>query len=242
MRTESEVESFKAEAIRIVLDCQEPECDGSLDSDCICVRKYQFEIEAYEACIPQDFWYTKTSDVTVNTENFKKYVKKYVVKLGVAHRKGYGLVFTGSNGVGKTTFLSYIGANAIRKGRTSYYSTVPELDHDLKKGFDDTHAKFRLEVMLTSDFLLLDEMNKETFKDIEKPTWFKTQLERILKKRFDENKPVLMATNATPSQLIATYGPTFASMLSGKYRVVVMTPGDIRPMLSKKMLKEMDYE
>jgi DNA replication protein DnaC len=238
VRTEEEVESFRSEAAMIVSNCKK--CDGSLTNDhCDCVRRYHFEIEAYEACIPRDFWYYKTSEVTVNKSTFKKYVKEYVKKLNVAHRSGYGLLFSGSNGVGKTTFLSYIASNAIRKGKSSYYTTMPQLDHDLKLGWDDRASRDRMEVMFTSDFLVIDELNKEFKKEVDKPNWINTQLERILKKRYDENKPVLMATNATVRELKEIYGPTISSLISGKYKVIPMTPGDNRPKLAKKMESDM---
>ena len=241
MRTEAEVESFKAEASEVVRDCKS--CNNSFTNvECDCVRTYLFEVEAYEACLPRDFWYIQTKDVTVNASVFEEYIKKYVKKLSIAHKNGYGLLLTGSNGVGKSTFLSYIGANAIRQGKSVYYTTMPQLDYDMKLGFEDNKAKSRLEVMLTSDFLILDEMNKEVFKDLEKPTWFKTQVERLLKRRFDECKPVLMASNARLSVISATYGPTVASMISGKYQVVLMEPGDARPKLSLKMKKDMNFE
>lgn len=240
MRTEAEVESYRAEASRIVRECKK--CDGSLDNtNCDCVRKYHFEVAAFEACIPRDFWFTTTSDITVNVEVFKKYIKKYVARLNVAQTKGYGFLLSGSNGCGKSTFVSYVLANAIRRGRSTYYTTLPQLDHDMKRGFDDVSAKDRLEVMLTSDFLVLDEMNKEFFKDAEKPAWIKTQIERLLKRRYDENKAVLMATNATMSQFAMTYGATVASLIAGKYQVLAMEPGDARRKMGKKMLKDMSF-
>lgn len=241
MKSEAEVEAFRVEASKLVRHC--PKCDGSLANlDCDCVQRFHFEVEAYEACIPQDFWYAKSADITHNTKVFKRYVKAYVKRLSVAQRRGYGLLFSGSNGVGKSMFISYILANAIRRGRSAYYTTLLGLDHDLKRGFDSTEARARLELMLTSDFLGLDEMTKEVFKSIDKPTWLKTQIERILKQRFDENKPVLMATNASGHQIHEVYGSTIASLIEGKYRTLFMEPGDVRKTLSKRMSYDMGWD
>jgi len=241
MKLETEVEAFRAEASRLVSAC--PKCDGSLTNlDCDCVRKYHFEVEAYEACIPQDFWCTKSEDITHNVKTFNKYVKRYIKRLSVAQRRGYGLLFSGANGVGKSMFISYVLANAIRRGRSAYYTTLVGLDHDLKRGFDEPEARERLEYMLTSDFLGLDEMTKEVFKSIDKPTWLRTQVERILKQRFDENRPVLMATNASGTQIAEVYGTTIASLIEGKYKTLFMEPGDVRRTLGKRMTSEMGWD
>lgn len=241
MKSEAEVEAYRVEASKLVRECAE--CDGSLTNlGCGCVRRFHFEVEAYEACIPQDFWYTKSEDITHNLKVFKRYVKRYVKRLSVAQRGGYGLLFSGSNGVGKSMFISYVLANAIRRGRSVYYTTLLGLDHDIKRGFDDPAARERLEYMLTSDFLALDEMTKEVFKSIDKPTWLRTQVERILKQRFDENKPVLMATNASGAQIQEVYGSTIASLIEGKYQTLFMEPGDVRRTLGKRLSADMGWD
>lgn len=240
MRSEAEVSDFRREAGLAVASCKE--CDGSLaNTECGCVRKYHFEVEAYEACLPRDFWYIKSRKVRHNVDVFNDVVKQYVSRLSVAQRRGYGLLFSGSNGVGKSMFMSYVLANAIRRGRSAYYTTLLNLDHDLKSGFDDPERRQRLELMLTSDFLGLDEMTKEAFRSLDKPTWIKTQIERILKHRFDENKPVLMATNASGAQLKEVYGPTIASIVAGKYQVAMMEPGDVRAVVGRRAVKDMGY-
>lgn len=241
MRDEQEVDDFRAEASDLVTRCRD--CKGSLANlACACVRRFHFEVEAFEAGIPRDFWYVKSDDVTHNVRVFTRYIKPYVARMNKAHRHGYGMLLSGPNGVGKTMFMSYILTNVIRRGKSAYYTTLLQLDHDLKRGFDSPAARARLDLMLTSDFLGMDEMTKEQFRSLDKPTWMKTQVERILKQRFDESKPVLMGTNASPGGLAEVYGPTIASVIAGKYRTVVMEPGDVRRQLSKKMSADMGWD
>lgn len=241
MKTLQEVEDFTAEASRRVYEC--PDCDGSLDNlECACVRRFHFEVAAFEACVPRDFWTVRAGDVEFNTKAFNGFVRPYVQRLAKAHANGYGLLFAGDNGVGKSMFMSYVLTTAIRRGRTAYYTTMLKLDHDLKAGFENPAARERLDFMLTSDFLGLDEMGKEQLKALEKPTWFKTQVERILKQRFDESKPVLLATNLGRSALGQAYGATIESIINGKYQFVTMEPGDIRARLAKKMAADMGYD
>lgn len=239
MKTEQEVNAFKAEASKAVYACAR--CDGALGGDCPCVSQFNFQTDAFEACIPRDFWEVTSGDVEFNTDAFKTYVQPYARHLNKAHKHGYGLLFSGSNGVGKTMFMSYVLTHAIHSGRSTYYTTMLQLDHDIKRGFRDLEAQQRLEWMLTSDFLGLDEMGKEQFKSTDQPNFIKTQIERILKQRFDASKPVLLATNLNTTSLGKIYGDTILSIIGGKYQQVIMEPGDIRKRLAKKMTDDMGY-
>ena len=100
MRTEDEVADFKTRAFRqYVLKCKT--CKGQ-DVNCDCREKHSIAVAAYEACVPQDFWWAKDDDVTNNRLVFDRTVVPYVKKIKTALRNGYGLLFLGDNGVGKT--------------------------------------------------------------------------------------------------------------------------------------------
>lgn len=195
---------------------------------------------AFEACIPRDFWKVRSKDVTHNKDVFKGIVAPYCERLDVARRDGYGLLLLGDNGVGKTMFLSFVLVRAIRAGYSTYYTTLPQLDHDLKRGFHDRALAARLEWLLTSDFLAIDEMAKEKFKSGD--SYIRTQAERILKERFDESVPTLIATNADLSALEEVYGTSLTSILSGKYQMATMAPGDFRKKIGARMRKRMRYD
>ena len=234
------MDAFKHEASQKVSGCNR--CNGALDVECECTAKFRFEVEAFEACIPRAFWYVSPEDVEFNTRPFNETVLPYAKRLSTAHREGYGLFFHGSNGVGKTMFMSFVLTRAIRRGKSVYYTTLLQLDHDIKKGFDDREASVRLDLMLTSDFLGFDEMGKESMDATGKPKFIRGQVERILKQRFDDSKPVLLATNLSESHLTQTYGGTIMSIIKGKYKKVEMEPGDIRGKFKDKMSREMGFK
>jgi DNA replication protein DnaC len=237
VRSQIDVDEFAQNSRhRIVHGCKL--CQGT-DISCACWRKQDFIVKAYEACIPKDFWFTKKEDIDHNVEVFKDVILKYIGHLTKALNKGYGLALLGDNGVGKTYFLSYILAQAIRKGRTVYYTTMPQLDYDIKRGFDDKKIAARLDFMLTSDFIAIDELGKEKYKA--GTTFTDTQFERILKRRCDDGNPVLIATNMDFQEVIEQYGPTVGSIIEGKLQPVQIPPGDYRKRLAKKMAKDMDY-
>lgn len=239
MRTEEEVSDFRARAFqRIVTRCEA--CNGGDDLDCECRKKHDRIVAAFEACIPQDFWWIKESDVTNNLTVFNEVVKPYVDKLNKALRRGYGLLFLGDNGVGKTYFISYILMAAIRKGRSTYYTTMPDLDYNIKRGFKNAEIEERLHWMLTSDLLAVDEVGKERAKSSN--AYMDAQVERLLKRRIDDSKSILLATNMDMDSLDKAYGPTVASMLAGKFQSLTMEPGDFRSMVRERMIEEMGYE
>lgn len=239
MRTEIEVEEYRQKArTEIVISCKK--CNMGADPDCSCHQRFALNVAAFEACVPRDFWTVTADDVKHNKVAFDTSVKTYVGGLKRALKRGYGLMFLGPNGVGKTMFVSYVLVETIRRGRTAYYTTLPQLDYDLKRGFNDDKARERLDWLLTSDFLAIDEVGKELFRG-DQGGWVKTQLERILKQRFDESMPVLLATNMDYETVEKTYGPTMTSIFNGKYQQVLMLPGDWRENLRKKMQKDMKY-
>lgn len=238
MRTEEEVAEFQAQMVRsIVHECRK--CHGA-DPECSCGVRSATAVAAYEACVPRDFWGIKPSDITHNIEIFRGVVQKYVGRLDKALSRGYGLVFLGDNGVGKTYFMSYVLMEAIKAGRTAYYTTLPQLDHDIKRGFNDPSAERRLAWLLTSDFLALDELGKEQHKRGQ-TSYTDTQVERILKQRCDDSLPVFIATNLDHEALLGAYGPTVGSIIGGKFQTVVMEPGDYRVKMSAKMTDDMGY-
>jgi hypothetical protein len=236
MRSEQEVQDFKSRAQLEVYNCKR--CQGK-DPSCACFSRMAFRVSCFEACIPRDFWGVLPTDISHNREVFDNVVRPYCDNMVKARLRGYGLLLLGDNGVGKSMFISYILTRTLSHGFTAYYTTLPRLDFDIKRGFNNPEHAERLQWMLTSDFLAIDEMGKEQFRTGD--SYIKTQVERILKERFDESLPTLIATNAALDSIEEIYGTTLTSILLGKYQTVTMVPGDFRAELRKRMVKEMGY-
>lgn len=234
MRTERDVDDFAIEARRRLDAC--PLCKG-LSFKCPCIAKAELSIRAFESCIPRDFWGYKAKDVKFNRDIFDEIIVRYCNKLNTALSKGYGVLLLGDNGSGKTMFLSYILMAVCRKNLTAYYTTTTQLAHDIKKGFGSRPDVERLEWYLTSDFLVIDELAKERFK--EGDSFIRVELERILKERYDNARPTLIATNANMRELEEFYGSTMISILTGKYETGTMQPGDFRHRMRNQMQEDM---
>lgn len=238
MRTKEEVEQFEfLHKMGSVYCCKI--CRGK-DSRCSCYAKHNVAVAAYEACIPQDFWSVKKEEIDNNVDVFKNTVEVYVKNINKALRKGYGLLFIGDNGVGKTHFISYILMEAIKKKRSVYFTTMPKLDLNIKRSYKKDDIDKRLQYMLSSDFLAIDELGKERVKSDNK--YMDAQIEQILKSRLDDSMPMLLASNMDLQSLEEAYGPTVSSMLVGKFQIVMMEPGDYREKMRERMIEDMGYE
>ena len=205
-----------------------------------CANKGAIAMAAYEGCIPKDFWDIKASSIRYNREVFDEVVMKYVKSMATALQNGFGLFFFGDNGVGKSYFINYVLMEAVRRGKSVYYTSLPQLDYDIKRGFNDHKHAMRLEYMFTSDFVAIDEIGKVRTKN--NSDFMTIQLERILKKRFDDSMPTLLASNMDADGIEKEYGTTISSVVYGKYEQVYMSPGDYRLELAKDMQDKMGYD
>lgn len=197
-----------------------------------------YRLACFEACVPRTFWNVSSVQVTYNESVFRSVVVRYRKRLKRALRDGYSLLFVGDNGVGKTMFISYLLTQAIKRGFTAYYTTLTMLDADIKRGFRDREADLRLQALLDSDFIAIDEVGKESYK---RDGYTSSQFESLLKRRYDDGEPVLLGSNAAHDDLCKMYGATVESMIDGRYQVVSLEPGDCRRMHKRQMKRAMRF-
>ena len=217
------------------------------DSTCDCRREFRTEIKAFEACIPKKFWNITREDVIHNEEIFDEVIAKYCEpdRLRVAGNEGFGLYLTGENGCGKTMFLSYILMHIIKNTRASaYYTTALQLDHDLKLGFKDVTSQHRLERYMTSHFVVIDEVGKETFRKGD--SFNRREFEYWLRAREERSYPTFLASNLELKAIRRSvedggYGETIGSLIEGNMLEVTMEPGDMRKMKGANLRKKMGF-
>jgi DNA replication protein DnaC len=193
----------------------------------------------YQACIPKSFWDVKGTDVRRNKKAFKMVILTYIKKWRVALRNGYGLILCGDNGTGKTLFLSFILTQMIKRDCSAYYTSVAQLDVDIKSSFNDNERARRLDRLLDCDFLAIDEMGKEHVKD---NSYLRSRLELLLKTRFDNGDPTLIASNLDLESLESHYGSSITSMFRGKFNFVPLICPDYREQATELMKERMGFK
>lgn len=219
MRTEEEVQRFYEDQID-----QFPEVQAIYYTAC------------YEGCIPRQFWSVSSEQVRFNKDVFRGPILNYCKKWRRARRHGYGLILTGSNGGGKTFFSCFVLTQMIKRECSVYYTTSMQLDIDLKRGFRDAIWERRLDSMLESDFLVIDELGKEKGKD---DGYFRARLELLLKSRCDNGDPTIIVTNLDDEAIVDMYGDSVQSIFNGKYETVMLKHGDYRRALAVRRQKTM---
>lgn len=222
MRTEVEVEQFLAHVLQ-----KYPE------------EQAMYYARCYDACIPKLFWDVRGDQVVHNKGVFRDIVLRYCQKWRRALKHGYGLMLIGDNGTGKTMFLSFVLTQMIKREASVYYTTLPQLDVDIKRGFRDKEIEARLVEMFDSDFVVIDEVGKE-YKA--KEAYIKTRFELAVKARYDNGDPTLFGSNYSLSSLVEEYGSSVASMWKGRTKVATLAFGDQRKLTTKKMEEDMGFE
>lgn len=221
MRTREEIENFCA----------------NLDESDYC----NIDVDLFESCIPFSYWKIDKKDIFFNRDIFNNYIEKYIENLETAIDNGFSIICMGDNGCGKTMFMSFILNEVLKYGYSAYYTTVLDMFLNFQRGMrNDKHMELILE-MLESDFLVIDELSKEQYKNTD--NWARTQIERILKRRYDNNQPTLIGSNADLESLGNVYGSSVESILtSEKYLQLVFDSGDCRKKDVYEMNKLMGYD
>lgn len=190
--------------------------------ECKCSKKFTKAMSLIEANIPEDMWRInrkgnvvedeRVKDLTLRRSvSLKKTIEKFMNSLEVMRKKGYGFVFSGPNGTGKTFFGCKIIIYALRKGYTVHYIMFYDFIEMLKE-FDDDFVYSVIDEMLAVDFLFIDELGKE----YKTSQFVLTNLEKLLKNRRSKKKPTIFATNMTQEEIRKKYGPSVESLVESR--------------------------
>lgn len=233
MRTREQVKNYYERQIQYHLrNCQ--------DENCNCFKTAILKKRIYESCIPDSFCDIQPSDIKHNIEMFNRVIQKYVKNLKKAKENSYGLILSGNNGVGKTYFISYILKEVIKQGWHAYYTTLPNLDYNLKRSMGDRGLQDRLHKMLQSDFLAIDELGKE-YRTGKEESWIVNRFSEIINERNYGGRPTLLASNLTIEKISELYGKSLKSKLKEKFIVVQINGSDYRNVKYEDMKKDMGY-
>lgn len=210
-----------------------PEVNRGVPNPCRCMRVLDYLGNLIEVGIPEHYWALGLKEMTIAPQ-YKKLVQWYNSRMERAAAKGLGLVFLGSNGIGKTSLMCEIGKEAVVNGYKVRYLTVQAyVDSVRVEPIDLSDAKF----------VLLDELDKVYIAKVS--DYAVKQTEELLRKLTSQNKCLILCSNFDIDSLRDTFGESLVSLLNRYAKLVNVTGEDYSRKLQDRwehsMESELDY-
>lgn len=160
----------------------------------------------------------------------KDFVKNYLDNIDEMFEKNKGIIFFGSNGVGKSFLANLIVKEAYRHRYTSRRVTFVDYINLYTKiwGIKDEEQREEEEAKFYHDykaveFLVLEEVGKELDTKISPVI-----LEDLLRYREDKGLPTIICTNLSKEDLRERYGESIISLISGNMTPIKIVGIDMR--------------
>lgn len=182
--------------------------------------------------IPREYAEAKLSDYKLD-EVINKIFGNYLSHIETMREDNVGLIMFGKNGNGKTWLSSLIVKEAYIYRYSSFLVTLQSfIDMHFRKNEEDIRIKMRK--IIECDFLVIDEVGKETFA---KNQFNIGVLEELLRQRGTLGKPTIICTNLPlggEGGLYKQYGKSIESLIDGNYLQVEFKGEDNRQDVTRK--------
>jgi DNA replication protein DnaC len=189
------------------------------------------------ANIPKEFWHV-TLDNFDGDSKAMRIVEKYCNKLGEAKENGIGFLFMGPNGVGKTSLCTIILKEAIFRGYSAFFITLPEIFRQIYLGFKHTEVLIELKkIMNDTDFLVISELGKDYHRK-DSTMFMRSEFDSIFRERRGDLKPLMLDTNLDEMELKDTYGDSIMSLFRSRLKMVTLSGKDYRAVKQEKEVNE----
>lgn len=166
---------------------------------------------------------------SASLSNLKNYLIDYTKTIDERFINNEGLLFSGSNGQGKTFLSSLILKEAYRYRYSCRRCTLTQY-HDrytylwgINQEEKASEQAIFERCFMMPEFLVLDEVGKEMDTRISIPVF-----EDLLRVRADNGLPTILCTNLSFSQLKDKYGSSVHSMMVGNMTPIQMVGTDRR--------------
>ncbi len=183
--------------------------------------------------VPKSFCeYTLDDFDTFNDSGLKevkKFVSDYIQNIHSNLKNGRGIMFIGSNGVGKSMLSCIILKEAYTYRYTCRRITFSAYIQEYTRSWNvDRDEKESAEINFNSTYrsielLVLEEIGKEIDSKIAKPI-----LEDLLRYREEHNLSTIICCNITPSEFVDLYGKSIQSLVNGSCSLVKIVSEDRR--------------
>lgn len=183
--------------------------------------------------VPREYIHADLDEYPIE-ENIRELFARYMDYLDEMFEDKINLILYGSNGSGKTYLSSLVVKEAYRKRYTSFRVTLKSfIDMHFKRDKDELIAE-KLSEIINSEFLVIDEVGKETF---DKSQFNITVFEELLRERDTQGKPTIICTNLPlegRGGLYEQYGKSIQSLIDGNFLKVKFESEDNRHDVTRK--------
>ncbi len=190
---------------------EDPETNTARDCRCRAARVAGARARALEARIPKRYRdvafdrYPVTDIEGVVVDQVRRFCHDIEANLDA----GRGLWLEGDPGTGKTTLAMLVSKAAIEAKRTTAIYSLPRLMGVLRESIDSEEGLLGLlDRLATVDLLHLDDLGAEHRTD-----WVLEQLYSIVNTRYEEQRSIILTTNATEQELAEQLGARTVSRL-----------------------------
>jgi len=206
---------------------------GNSAVPCQCVKQVSDYTLFKNSNIPSEYYNLEMSDFLLKPENegVLSSVNKVVANVRGFHEAGWGLLFYGGPGTGKSMLAIEILKRALREDMSGYYEWFPLIiDALMKKGYSaDPKKDFYNGIFEKKDILVIDELGKESQDNY---SFNKQDIARILEinilKKRSNNTTILISNISDPENLEKQYGNYVASVMRQKFKMLNLVSTDFR--------------
>lgn len=194
------------------------------------------QMKYIRANISKEFWHIDLNNFDGDPKAMRL-VEKYCNNLKEARESGFGFLFMGENGVGKTSLSIIVLKEAIKQGYKAFYITLPEIFKQIYLGYKHTSVLVELKrILYNTDFLVIGELGKDYHRRGSE-LFMVSEFDSIFRERRGDLRPLIMDTNLNETEIEETYGQSLISLFKSRLKFVTMKGGDYR---KKKQEKEVD--
>lgn len=202
-------------------NCNKCEDGWSKAKACECRKVFMYLKELVYAKIPQEYWNIEWDKIDITPKTVKTLISKYIDNFEIAKKKGKGVCFTGTNGIGKTTLLCEIGKVSIQLGFKTLYTTAQSyIDYKMA---GNTPMLERIEE--NTEVLLLDEMDKPYKK--KGSDYVPAKVEELFRKLLPRNVIVCVASNFHEKEIEEVFGDSVFSIMKRKIKFITILGEDL---------------
>lgn len=197
---------------KIISRC--PKCRGQ-NISCTCLDTFRLEFRKVKANIPSKYRDASLEQIThPQTANARLKLNAYLLNLEHNHSEGLGLFLFGNTGLAKTFSACAILIEVLKRQMSTYFVTLDHCVSMYAAGWRDAAAKELFEeVIISSDFLALDEVGNEPRTNLH---LVKNCLNDILRQRSNQLLPTIITSNLLfdPKNIVDVYGEEVWSILN----------------------------